>query len=177
MPTRHGGSFSKNARTVRRFNWRRISTWSAASTPWTWKTDFAMSRPIVVTVCMGSPPNSRCISSNHSMALRPGWRSRPQHRKLTSGPYEKLVATGQREQVHKWHHYSLVSSARTSTAGGTSRPSTLAVLRSITVSYLGGRLVLEDANRRGRRRAAVSGQGARAGTNFTMSSEPASWMA
>ena len=39
---------------------------------------------------------------------------------------------------------------------------------------LGGRLVLEDANRRG---AAVSGQGARAGTNFTRSSEPASWMA
>ena len=50
----------------------------------------------------------------------------------------KLVATGQREQVHKWHHYSLVSSARTSTAGGTSRPSTLAVLRLITVSYLVG---------------------------------------
>jgi len=35
-------SFSKNARTVRRFNWRRISTWPAASTPLTWKTDFAI---------------------------------------------------------------------------------------------------------------------------------------
>jgi hypothetical protein len=43
-----------------------------------------------------------------------------------------------REQLHKWHHYSMVSSARTSTAGGTSRPSTLAVLRLITVSYLVG---------------------------------------
>ena len=42
---------------------------------------------------------------------------------------------------------------------------------------LGGRLALEDANRRSRRRVAVSGQGARAGTNFTRSSEPASWMA
>ena len=45
---------------------------------------------------------------------------------------------------------------------------------------LGGRLPasrLEDANRRSRRRVPVSGQGARAGTNFTRSSEPASWMA
>ena len=42
---------------------------------------------------------------------------------------------------------------------------------------LGGRLALEDANRRSRRRVPVSGQGARAGTNFTRSSEPASWMA
>ena len=38
-------------------------------------------------------------------------------------------------------------------------------------------LALEDANRRSRRRVPVSGQGARAGTNFTRSSEPASWMA
>src|SRR5262249_3363893 len=29
-------------------------TCPAASTPWTWKTDLAMSRPIVVTVCMDS---------------------------------------------------------------------------------------------------------------------------
>jgi hypothetical protein len=28
-----------------------------------------------------------------------------------------------REQVHKWHHYSLVSSPRTSTAGGANRRS------------------------------------------------------
>ena len=50
---------------------------------------------------------------------------------------------------------------------------------------LGGRLhrevsrllALEDPNRRSRRRVPVSGQGARAGTNFTRSSEPASWMA
>ena len=34
-----------------------------------------------------------------------------------------------------------------------------------------------SAKDRRRRRVAVSGQGARAGTNFTRSSEPASWMA
>jgi hypothetical protein len=33
MPSRHGGSFWKNARTERRFNWRRITTSPAASTP------------------------------------------------------------------------------------------------------------------------------------------------
>jgi hypothetical protein len=51
---------------------------------------------------------------------------------------------------------------------------------------LGGRLhrkvsrllALEGANRRSlAARVPVSGQGARAGTNFTSSSEPASWMA
>jgi hypothetical protein len=31
---------------------------AGASTPWTWKTDFAMSRPIVVTVCMDSSSES-----------------------------------------------------------------------------------------------------------------------
>ena len=66
-----------------------------------------------------------------------------------------FVPKTRREQVHKWDHYSMVSWARTSTAGGTSRPSTLAVLRLITGSYLvsactvGLRLLaLEDANRR-----------------------------
>jgi hypothetical protein len=29
-----------------------MTTWPPASTPWTWKTDSAMSKPIVVTVCM-----------------------------------------------------------------------------------------------------------------------------
>ena len=35
-----------------------MTAWPSASTPWTWKTDFAMSRPIVVTVCMGSSSES-----------------------------------------------------------------------------------------------------------------------
>src|SRR6202051_2452136 len=58
MPTRHGGSFSKNSSTWRRFNWRRMTTWPAASTPCTWKTDLAISKPIVVTVCMDSSSES-----------------------------------------------------------------------------------------------------------------------
>src|SRR5438046_2159198 len=33
-------------------------TLPSASTPWTWKTDFAMSRPIVVTACMAQSSES-----------------------------------------------------------------------------------------------------------------------
>src|SRR3954470_18656927 len=65
MPTRQGGSFWKKVRTWRRFNWRRMTTWPAASTPCTWKTDFAMSRPIVVIVCMDAPPNRGSLNSAH----------------------------------------------------------------------------------------------------------------
>jgi hypothetical protein len=53
-----GSSFWKNAKTARRFNWRRMTTWPVESTPWTWKTDLAISRPIVVTVCMDSSSES-----------------------------------------------------------------------------------------------------------------------
>src|SRR5450759_3179883 len=52
MPTRHGASFWKNAKTYRRFNCRRMITLSSASMPWTWNTDLAISRPIVVIACM-----------------------------------------------------------------------------------------------------------------------------
>src|ERR1017187_5072869 len=52
MPTRHGGSFWKNAKTYRRFNCRRVTTCPCASMPWTWNSDLAISRPIVVIVCM-----------------------------------------------------------------------------------------------------------------------------
>ena len=38
---------------------------AAASTPWTWKTDLAMSRPIVVTVCMVAPLNRGSLNSAH----------------------------------------------------------------------------------------------------------------
>jgi hypothetical protein len=58
MPTRQDGSFWKNARTWRRFNWRRMTTSPAASTPCTWKTDLAMSNPIVVIVFMDSSSES-----------------------------------------------------------------------------------------------------------------------
>src|SRR6516165_2578554 len=39
---------------------------------------------------------------------------------------------------NKEHHHSITSSARASSVGGTSRPSTLAVLRLITSSYFVG---------------------------------------
>jgi hypothetical protein len=35
---------------------RRTITCPPASTPWTWKTDLAMSKPIVVIVCMATLP-------------------------------------------------------------------------------------------------------------------------
>src|SRR6187200_2952406 len=59
--------------------------WPAASTPWTWKTDLAMSRPIVVTVCMDSSSESwEPQQRPHPWHSRAGWRSRPQHHKRTS---------------------------------------------------------------------------------------------
>ena len=56
MPIRHGGSFSKNGKTRDRRSWRRITTVPSSSTPWTWKTFFARSRPIVVTSILGGSP-------------------------------------------------------------------------------------------------------------------------
>ena len=41
-----------------------------ASTPWTWKTDFAMSRPIVVTVCMTGSSELWEFSSTHFRGTR-----------------------------------------------------------------------------------------------------------
>src|SRR5258705_2134411 len=35
-----------------------MTAWPAASTPWTWKTDLAISRPIVVIVCMAHSSES-----------------------------------------------------------------------------------------------------------------------
>jgi hypothetical protein len=71
--------FLKNARTYRRFNCRRM--------PWTWNTELAMSRPIVVIACMlGS---SKLWGPHpHSWHSRAGWRSRPQHHKRTNGDPE-----------------------------------------------------------------------------------------
>src|ERR1035438_4522192 len=43
-----------------------MTTWPAASTPCTWKTDLAMSRPIVVIVCIvSSSPNRGSFNSAH----------------------------------------------------------------------------------------------------------------
>src|SRR4029077_20962421 len=80
MPTRHDGSFSKNASTWRRFNWQRITTWPTASTPWTWKTDLAMSKPIVVIVCMARSSESR----------EPQQRPHPWHRCAGGGAVHSI---------------------------------------------------------------------------------------
>jgi hypothetical protein len=42
-----------------------MTAWPAASTPWTWKTDLAMSRPIVVIVCMFGSSKSWGLNSTH----------------------------------------------------------------------------------------------------------------
>jgi hypothetical protein len=48
MPTTHGGSLAKNVRTSYRRNWRMTVTLPSPVTPWTWKTCFAKSSPIVI---------------------------------------------------------------------------------------------------------------------------------
>src|SRR5204863_1753280 len=67
-----------------------MTTWPSASTPWTWKTDFAMSRPIVVTVCMDSSSESwEPQQRPHPWHSRAGWRSRPQHQKLINAGQQR----------------------------------------------------------------------------------------
>ena len=65
MPPRHGGSFWKNAKTYRRFNCRRMATCPCASMPWTWNSDLAISRPIVVIVCMLASSKLWGLNSTH----------------------------------------------------------------------------------------------------------------
>src|SRR5450830_650611 len=42
-----------------------MTTWPSASTPWTWNTDLAMSRPIVVIACMLGSSNCGGLNSTH----------------------------------------------------------------------------------------------------------------
>src|SRR5450759_1664432 len=42
-----------------------MTTWPSASTPWTWNTDLAMSRPIVVIACMLGSSNCGGLNSPH----------------------------------------------------------------------------------------------------------------
>src|SRR5450759_254718 len=61
-----------------------MMTLPSASAPWTWKTYLAMSRPIVVIVCMlGSSKLWGALTAHTFMALTCRWRSRPQHQKRT----------------------------------------------------------------------------------------------
>src|SRR5262249_44935714 len=62
----------------------RITTAPAPSTPCTWNTDFAISRPIVLTSPMDGSPQCGLLRQNHPMALlMPQSGRRPQHQKLT----------------------------------------------------------------------------------------------
>src|SRR5262249_44649553 len=62
----------------------RITTAPAPSTPCTWNTDFAISRPIVLTSPMDGSPQCGLLRQNHPMALlMPQSGRRPQHHKQT----------------------------------------------------------------------------------------------
>src|SRR5262249_8347213 len=62
----------------------RITTAPAPSTPCTWNTDFAISRPIVLTSPMDGSPQCGLLRQNHPMALlMPQSGRRPQHQKQT----------------------------------------------------------------------------------------------
>src|SRR5512141_940473 len=82
-----------------------MTTWPAASTPCTWKTDLAMSRPIVVIVCMARSSESWELNSPTSMAPMCRWRSRPQHQNRThASQQESLFDHLVGEQLHRVRH-------------------------------------------------------------------------
>src|ERR1035437_2919175 len=66
-------------------------TLPCASTPWTWNTDLAMSRPIVLIACMLGSSDSGALTAPTFMALTCRWRSRPQHHERTHAPQQKIV--------------------------------------------------------------------------------------
>ena len=63
IPTRHCGSSPKNSNTFARLTRLRITTAPATSTPCTWNTDFAISRPIVLTSPMDGSPHVVCSNA------------------------------------------------------------------------------------------------------------------
>src|SRR3954471_20600465 len=84
-----------------------MTTWPAASTPCTWKTDFAMSRPIVVIVCMDAPPNRGSLNSAHIFGTHvpveePSTASKPavSSRSKTSALFDHLIGGGEQ----RWWH-------------------------------------------------------------------------
>src|SRR5262245_57351276 len=70
MPMRHRGRPAKNSSILARLTRLRITTAPSPSTPCTWNTDFAISRPIVITSPMDGSPQSGSLQRNHPMALR-----------------------------------------------------------------------------------------------------------
>src|SRR5262249_209104 len=71
----------------------RITTAPAPSTPCTCNTDFAISRPIVLTSPMGGSPQCGLLRQNHPMALlMPQSGRRPQHQKQTCASQKAMSA-------------------------------------------------------------------------------------
>src|SRR6516164_4563832 len=88
MPTKQGGRALKNASTSDRCSFRRNTALPAASTPCSWKTRLAMSKPTVVIFMVDGS-----FSSLHSTAR--AWhidavRGRPLHQILTTIPAESI---------------------------------------------------------------------------------------
>src|SRR6516162_4841195 len=82
MPTKHGGRALKNASTSDRCSFRRNTTLPAASTPCSWKTRLAMSKPTVVISMVDGSFSSLDSTARawHSDAVR----GRPPHQILTT---------------------------------------------------------------------------------------------
>src|SRR5262245_22358148 len=71
----------------------RITTAPAPSTPCTCNTDFAISRPIVLTSPMDGSPQCGLLRQNHPMALlMPQSGRRPQHHKQTCASQQVMSA-------------------------------------------------------------------------------------
>ncbi len=60
IPIRHGSSDAKKGNTRARFKRRRTTTSPSSSTPWTWKTDFAISNPTVLICSIALLLVKRC---------------------------------------------------------------------------------------------------------------------
>src|SRR3954452_10546837 len=74
-----------------------MTTRPAASTPGTWKTDFAMSRPIVVIVCMDAPPNRGSLNSAHIFGTHV-----PVEEPSTASQPDSCAAAKHRRHSIKW---------------------------------------------------------------------------
>src|ERR1700680_2427669 len=70
MPTRHFGSLPKNSNIRLRVNFLHSTTLPVASMPWTWKTDLAISSPIVVTCFIVA-----LLTAHPQTILQEGWRA------------------------------------------------------------------------------------------------------
>src|SRR6516162_9213676 len=82
MPTKQGGRALKNASTSDRCSFRRKTALPAASTPCSWKTRLAMSKPTVVISIVDGSFNSLLLTARawHIDAVR----GRPPHQILST---------------------------------------------------------------------------------------------